>query len=71
MGAGFLEANGLGHRLDDGRQLFGDVSFRVGRGQVVALVGANGVGKTTLLRMLVRRAAPRSRAACPCRAASA
>ena len=52
MGAGFLEANGLGHRLDDGRQLFRDASFRVSAGQVVALVGANGAGKTTLLRLL-------------------
>ncbi|MBB4910064.1 ABC-F family ATP-binding cassette domain-containing protein [Actinophytocola algeriensis] len=52
MGAGFLEANGLGHRLDDGRQLFTDASFRVSTGQVVALVGANGAGKTTLLRLL-------------------
>ncbi|HEY0696348.1 MAG TPA: ATP-binding cassette domain-containing protein, partial [Micromonospora sp.] len=52
MGAGFLEANGLGHRLDDGRQLFRDVSFRVGTGQVVALVGANGAGKTTVLRLM-------------------
>jgi len=52
MGVGFLEANGLGHRLDDGRQLFTDASFRVSVGQVVALVGANGAGKTTLLRLL-------------------
>jgi ATPase subunit of ABC transporter with duplicated ATPase domains len=52
MGAGFLEANGLAHKLDDGRQLFADVTFRVSTGQVVALVGANGAGKTTLLRML-------------------
>ncbi|GAB3445008.1 ABC-F family ATP-binding cassette domain-containing protein [Actinophytocola sediminis] len=52
MAAGFLEANGLGYRLDDGRELFGDASFRVGAGQVVALVGANGAGKTTLLRIL-------------------
>ncbi|MFL6145555.1 MAG: ABC-F family ATP-binding cassette domain-containing protein [Labedaea sp.] len=49
---GFLEANGLAYRLDDGRQLFRDVSFRVSNGQVVALVGANGAGKTTLLRIL-------------------
>jgi ABC-type polysaccharide/polyol phosphate transport system ATPase subunit len=29
-----------------------DVSFSVGRGEVLAVVGANGVGKTTLLRVL-------------------
>lgn len=55
---GFLEANGLGYRLDDGRQLFHDASFRVSAGQVVALVGANGVGKTTLLRILSGELAP-------------
>ena len=49
---GFLEASGLSYHLPDGRPLLRDVSFRVGPGQVSALVGANGVGKTTLLRML-------------------
>jgi ATPase subunit of ABC transporter with duplicated ATPase domains len=58
MGAGFLEANGLAHKLDDGRQLFADVSFRVSTGQVTALVGANGAGKTTLLRMLSGELSP-------------
>ncbi|HWG93756.1 MAG TPA: ATP-binding cassette domain-containing protein, partial [Mycobacteriales bacterium] len=32
--------------------LFADVSFRVGEGTKTALVGANGTGKTTLLRMV-------------------
>src|SRR5690349_19005076 len=32
--------------------LFEDVSFRVGDGDHVALVGVNGVGKTTLLRII-------------------
>ncbi|HYQ68622.1 ABC-F family ATP-binding cassette domain-containing protein [Actinophytocola sp.] len=58
MGAGYLEANGLAHRLDDGRQLFADVAFRVSTGQVTALVGANGAGKTTLLRMLSGELSP-------------
>ncbi|MDQ1404021.1 MAG: hypothetical protein QOG03_2337 [Actinomycetota bacterium] len=35
-----------------GAELFRDVSFRVGDGEHVALVGANGVGKTTLVRLL-------------------
>ncbi|MFI6025222.1 ABC-F family ATP-binding cassette domain-containing protein [Amycolatopsis magusensis] len=47
-----LEASALSYRLDDGRQLFEDVSFRVGSEQVTALVGDNGAGKTTLLRLL-------------------
>ncbi|HWG93960.1 MAG TPA: ATP-binding cassette domain-containing protein, partial [Mycobacteriales bacterium] len=38
--------------LPDGRVLFADVSFRVGEGTKTALVGANGTGKTTLLRMV-------------------
>ena len=32
--------------------MLADVDFRVGRGELVALVGANGAGKTTLLRVL-------------------
>ena len=34
------------------RVLLNDVSFRVGDGAKVALIGANGVGKTTLFRMI-------------------
>src|SRR6266496_58799 len=57
-GMGFLEASGLAYRLDDGRELFHDASFRVSTGQIVALVGANGVGKTTLLRILAGELRP-------------
>ncbi len=48
----FLDVSRLGYTLADGRTLFDDVSFRVGKGQKVALIGANGTGKTTLLRIL-------------------
>ncbi|USQ80945.1 ABC-F family ATP-binding cassette domain-containing protein [Ornithinimicrobium faecis] len=49
---GHLEVNGVSFVLPDGRPLLDDVSLRVGEGVKVALVGPNGTGKTTLLRLL-------------------
>jgi len=49
---GHVEAAHISHALPDGRQLLGDVSFRVGEGTVAALVGPNGAGKTTLMRLI-------------------
>lgn len=37
-----------------------DVSLRVGKGEIIALVGSNGVGKTTLLRTLAGILPPKS-----------
>ncbi len=37
----------------EGHQVLRDLSFRVSGGQILAIVGRNGVGKTTLLRALV------------------
>src|ERR1041384_4223040 len=51
-GMGYVDVAGVGYVLPDGRELFADVSFRVGEGAKVALVGPNGAGKTTLLRMV-------------------
>jgi len=47
-----LEVNQVGFTLPDGRPLLDQVSFRVGEGQRVALVGPNGTGKTTLTRII-------------------
>jgi sulfate-transporting ATPase len=52
LGMGYVDVAGAGFVLPDGRELFADVSFRVGEGAKVALVGPNGAGKTTLLRMV-------------------
>src|SRR6266511_4869791 len=41
-----------------GGLLFSGVSFRVGDREHVALVGVNGVGKSTLLRLLARELRP-------------
>ncbi len=49
---GAISVSRLGWRLPTGEELFTDVSFRVGNGDRVVLVGANGVGKTTLLRLI-------------------
>jgi heme exporter protein A len=35
-----------------GRTVFSDLSFQVGAGEVLAVTGANGVGKSTLLRLI-------------------
>ncbi|MEV4274723.1 ABC-F family ATP-binding cassette domain-containing protein [Actinoplanes xinjiangensis] len=49
---GYVDVAGAAFVLPDGRELFSDVSFRVGEGAKVALVGPNGAGKTTLMRMV-------------------
>ena len=49
---GSIEVNNLSHRVPGGRTLLEEASFRVGEGAHVALVGANGTGKTTLLRVV-------------------
>ncbi|MGI8680942.1 MAG: ABC-F family ATP-binding cassette domain-containing protein [Mycobacteriales bacterium] len=57
---GHLDIAHLSLVLLDGRELLRDVSFRVGDGAKVALVGANGTGKTTLLRVLAGELPPGS-----------
>jgi ATPase subunit of ABC transporter with duplicated ATPase domains len=51
-GMGHVQVSHLDYYLPDGRLLLNDVSFRVGQGDVAALVGPNGAGKTTLLRIV-------------------
>jgi ATPase subunit of ABC transporter with duplicated ATPase domains len=49
---GYIDVNRVSYALADGRPLLDEVSFRVGEGQNAVLIGANGVGKSTLLRMV-------------------
>ncbi|HET7477192.1 MAG TPA: ATP-binding cassette domain-containing protein [Dermatophilaceae bacterium] len=49
---GHVDVNAVSYALPDGRPLLLDVSVRVGEGAKVALIGPNGTGKTTLLRIV-------------------
>lgn len=55
---GHLELNGITWSLPDGRPLLTRVDLRVADGARTALVGPNGVGKTTLLRIVTGELAP-------------
>jgi ATP-binding cassette subfamily F protein uup len=54
-----VELDGVGHGYGE-RPLFEDVSILIRRGDCLGLVGNNGVGKTTLLRILLGELEPRA-----------
>lgn len=49
---GSIQVSHVGWRRPGGAELLRDISFSVGNGERVALVGANGVGKSTLMRLI-------------------
>jgi ATPase subunit of ABC transporter with duplicated ATPase domains len=53
---GSIQVSHVGWRRPGGAELLRDISFSVGNGDRVALVGANGVGKSTLLRLIAGEA---------------
>ena len=55
---GFLELTDVAYRLPGGWTLFEGVGFRVPDGSHSALVGANGIGKTTLMRLIAGEEEP-------------
>ncbi|WP_200845075.1 type I secretion system permease/ATPase [Roseomonas sp. 18066] len=57
---GRLEVRDLDYRLPgaDGRQVLRDVSFAVGKGQALGIIGPSAAGKSTLARLLIGAMAP-------------
>jgi phosphonate transport system ATP-binding protein len=53
-----LQATGLAKRFGTGAPVFSGLEFSIGQGECVALVGANGTGKSTLLRCCLGLIAP-------------
>ena len=57
LGDKVIEVEGLRKVFGD-RLLFDDVTFSVPKGAIVGIVGANGMGKSTLFRLLMRHEQP-------------
>ena len=53
-----VELTDVSYVLPDGRTLLDEVSLRVGDGTTTALVGANGAGKSTVLRLVAGSLSP-------------
>ena len=49
--------NNVSYRID-GKDILSNISIGIGRGEYVGIIGPNGGGKTTLLRLLLGLAAP-------------
>ena len=55
-----LEITGLSHTYEGGDTLFKAVDLMIEAGEKIAVIGANGVGKTTFLKCLVNHVTPSS-----------
>jgi ATP-binding cassette, subfamily F, member 3 len=53
-----LKAKNISVTYDGKSPIISDVSFSITRGEVIALVGPNGIGKSTLLKAIVKRIKP-------------
>ena len=51
--AGVIKAENLAFWYPGSKHLFRGVSFELKRGEVMAVLGANGVGKTTMMRCMM------------------
>lgn len=48
-----IECNNISFSYENGKEILKGVSFQTGQKEAIGIIGANGVGKSTLLRILV------------------
>ncbi len=49
----FIECKNISFSYENGKEILKGVSFQTGQKEAIGIIGANGVGKSTLLRILV------------------
>jgi len=60
LGKDVVDLEDVGYQTSDGKEIFKNVTLRLGPADRIGLVGANGVGKTTLIKLLTGAISPSS-----------
>ena len=60
LGKDVVDLEDVGYQTPDGKEIFKNVTLRLGPADRIGLVGANGVGKTTLIKLLTGAISPSS-----------
>jgi ATPase subunit of ABC transporter with duplicated ATPase domains len=60
LGKDVVDLEDVGYQTPDGKEIFKNVTLRLGPADRIGLVGANGVGKTTLIKLLTGAISPTS-----------
>lgn len=58
LGKDVVDIEDVSYQTPDGRQIFNDITLRLGPGDRIGLVGANGAGKTTLIGLITGSLVP-------------
>jgi ATPase subunit of ABC transporter with duplicated ATPase domains len=60
LGKDVVDFEDVSYQTEDGKQILKDVTWRLGPGDRIGLLGANGAGKTTLLQLMTGELTPGS-----------
>ena len=53
-----IKVQGLGYAYEGSKELFNNVSFTIRTGEIICILGPNGIGKTTLLNCIANLITP-------------